>query len=637
MSISVEHSSGTSLGKDPFRRPANPSKVVIAAASLVSLWGFAYLTWRAFQTASGANLGLFIPLLAAEVVLWSRFTVTVLLARSTPAPIKLPDALPSLSTDVVITSLNDPIEWIRMSLVAANAVQGVSTVWIFDDGNRAGVAELAHRLNVRYVCRQSTEGARAGNMNAALELLRSDNLLFLNGGDIAMPDAVAIGGQLFQDNKVSVVQLGSHHWNRAAVDRTGPGRNDRAYVNEVIRPANDARRASAWLDGPSIVRRADMMHIGGFSGDSPLPELTAGVQLQQLGRIIRFYPETLVETPGPRNVQAAVILEERRAQGVLASIALGPNPLASTKISLAQRLVYLGEYLHVLGSVAVSASIVVLAITITTAQAPLSASLLQLGLIWGPWSAGAALSRVLLAKGRLELGGTFRRDLRYLGAHLRALGSSLTADPKYRFLDRETAGPRGMAVAAQVSTLAGLLLAVMIAVSLQLADVVFDIGVMPTLSGTTAAVAYGAAAVLSYQSAIVLGMLARSSDDTVLRSSPDLMATIAGRTTRVTALNPFAVTIEAGANASAGLEFPLTLTLMGLDGVLHGLDLHGKVASTRPTIDPRKRHAVVHFEHITTEQRDNLIEFCYVVHAVSELRGRVPKLLRPSWLAAVPA
>lgn len=130
----------------------------------VAVW---YLTWR---------LGTFNPqakvfswlLYAAELyalltTLLHLFMTWCLTGRSAPPPAV------GLSVDVFISTINEPVDMLRHTLLAAVHMDYAHETWLLDDGNRAEMAALARDLGCRHLARTENKDAKAGNFNNALK------------------------------------------------------------------------------------------------------------------------------------------------------------------------------------------------------------------------------------------------------------------------------------------------------------------------------------------------------------------------------------------------------------------------------------------------------------------------------------
>ncbi|MFA9564191.1 MAG: glycosyltransferase, partial [Acidimicrobiales bacterium] len=218
------------------------------------LWGLMYLAWRLLATGDGTSPLLFWPLLIAEAMGW--LGLVLLLTQTW----NLPDRSwsrrrPDYTADVIVTSYNDPIADVRTSLLGALSVAGVSEVVLADDGGRNELRELAHRLDVAYVQRGSTEGARAGNINELLPRLSSDLVVLLAAGQAAMPDLLTATDRYFDDPDVAVVVCGSRDASRTRITHSTDDRHEQALDSEVIVPGLDRSGTLPWIEGPAVVRR----------------------------------------------------------------------------------------------------------------------------------------------------------------------------------------------------------------------------------------------------------------------------------------------------------------------------------------------------------------------------------------------
>ena len=175
--------------------------------------------------------------------------------------------------DVVVPTLNEPVEMLRRSLIQALAIDYKNkSVYLLDDGKRDEARDLCVQLGVSYLRRQGTEGGKAGNMNAALPKLEGEFILILDAEFIAFREILKVALGNFDDPKVGVLQLPQSYQNYNSFQRnSGPysaiDDEQRLWYNKVLPMRDDVGMAT--LNGScSIVRRSALDAIGGFFPES---------------------------------------------------------------------------------------------------------------------------------------------------------------------------------------------------------------------------------------------------------------------------------------------------------------------------------------------------------------------------------
>ena len=90
--------------------------------------------------------------------------------------------------DVFIPVYGEDVAVIRKTAVAALAVHGRHRTWILDDGRSDEVKALAAELGCSYIRRLSGGGAKAGNINHALAIVKGDFFAVFDADFVPRPD-----------------------------------------------------------------------------------------------------------------------------------------------------------------------------------------------------------------------------------------------------------------------------------------------------------------------------------------------------------------------------------------------------------------------------------------------------------------
>ncbi|MDP8960959.1 MAG: glycosyltransferase, partial [Actinomycetota bacterium] len=124
------------------------------------------------------------------------------------------------SIDVFIPTYGEPLDVLRRTIVAAVGMEGSHRTYVLDDAVRDEVRELAHELGAHYIPRESSEGAKAGNLNHALPRTDGDLLVVFDADHVARRDFLAHLVGYFEDPEVALVQspqfYGNAIWNPVA-------------------------------------------------------------------------------------------------------------------------------------------------------------------------------------------------------------------------------------------------------------------------------------------------------------------------------------------------------------------------------------------------------------------------------------
>src|SRR5215218_7368257 len=159
-------------------------KLLLPLAVPLALWYFGWL----LQPERVGQPELFGLLVAAEIfnlVQACGFWWTVAASR------RPPDAQAgnvNAPVDVLIPVYDEPIDIVEPTVAAATRMRGAAVkVHVLDDGDRASVRLMAERCGAGYVCRASNSGAKAGNINHALQRTSAPYVVVLDCDHVPRP------------------------------------------------------------------------------------------------------------------------------------------------------------------------------------------------------------------------------------------------------------------------------------------------------------------------------------------------------------------------------------------------------------------------------------------------------------------
>ncbi|MCU0272348.1 MAG: PilZ domain-containing protein [Acidimicrobiales bacterium] len=595
-------------------------------AVLATVAGALYLAWRVTATRTDAAPWLFWPALLVEVALWFRFVLGAwsfwrVRPAGTPNPATGSARSTAPQVDVLITTLNDPVSWLRRTLVACASLRHVGTVWVLDDGRRPEVAELAAAFGARHHARSEPLDARAGNVNLGLVLAGTPHVLLLQPGDVPMPDAIDHLAPLLDGDPSAAVALGAHRsWIRTAVGAED-GTGDDELELRVRRACHDGRGALAWEPGPALVRREALLEVDGLQPGTLAPDLHAGIRLQQLGWRIRSCPVTLFEVAGPVNLAATLIARERSSSGRLGVLATRSNPFLTRNLPWRARLAHLEDVAVILGAPILPVVALLVAGVLVTGRSAVDADPAALVLAAAPWALLAAVTRRLLTRGRSGVGDGWRRAVRRSGPDLAAVTRALTGRVgRPRYLPRTGLDSGGAEAVLRMTVPSVSLLVMMGAAIVRMTDSAFDLGILPSLPGAAALPAIAVGALAGATIAQVLGFVARHRQlraDVRLPQAVD--ASIDGHPALAVDLTPAGAGLRTTATVEPGDTARVTLAIPDVAGVLHRIALPAEVRND--VEGPDGRVVGVRFLPGPADAEDLLLAYCAVVHPYREVRG----------------
>jgi cellulose synthase (UDP-forming) len=350
----------------PFFRPDNPV-VRAAALGVVVLLAWRYVAWRFTDTVSPVELSVdffaswTFALLETATILSSTFAFAIL-SRTRERHAEADRHAgwwkpgPAPQVDILIATYNEEEAILERTIVGALAVRHPAMrVWVLDDGRRPWLAALCERLGARYLTRGDNRHAKAGNINAALNVLRAlavppDFVAVLDADFVPHRDFVQRALALFHDPKVGLVQTPQHFFNADPIQHNlGIGSaypDEQRFFFDHIQPARDAWGIAFCCGTSSMMRWDGLMAIGGFPTDSVTEDFLITLRLQEKGYATVYLNEPLTEGLAPEGLGEYITQRGRWCLGLI-QIVRGPmGPFARNGLRRVDRVGLLDSFLY---------------------------------------------------------------------------------------------------------------------------------------------------------------------------------------------------------------------------------------------------------------------------------------------------
>jgi cellulose synthase (UDP-forming) len=320
-----------------------------------------YLIWRALytlNTSDPVSLGLSLTVLAAELyglggVLLFYFQIVKPIQR----PPKSADRERLPTVDVLVTIYNEPLDILRRTLVACQAMEYAperKRVYVLDDGGRAEVRALASQLGCVYLSRPSREHGKAGNLNQALRYSSGELILLFDTDHVPVRTFLMETVGHFDDPLVAVVQTPHHFYNPDIFQRNF--RLEERLINEqdlffqVVQPGRDGHNSVFFCGSGGIFRRRPLEEVGGFVTASVTEDIHTTLRLHAKGYRSVYVNKRLAAGLAPESCASYLRQRQRWTRGHIQMFLSGDNPLFLPGLSLAQRIDYLASiYYFLLG------------------------------------------------------------------------------------------------------------------------------------------------------------------------------------------------------------------------------------------------------------------------------------------------
>lgn len=266
------------------------------------------------------------------------------LTRREPKPV-----IEGKTVDVFIPTINESIDLLRKTIIAARNMDYEHITWLLDDGHRPEMKKLAEDYGVRYLSRETNEHAKAGNLNYALEHSEGDFICIFDADHCPQRSFITNTIGYFADENVAFVQTPQDFYNLDSYQhRQGKG-NKRLWTEQslffrVIQRGKDYWNAAFFCGSCAIVRRAALDSIGGFATGTLTEDLHTSIRLHKKGYRSIYMQQSMAYGVAPSNVAPFLSQRIRWGQGAM-QVWKKEGILTTRGLTLAQRLNYLASVL----------------------------------------------------------------------------------------------------------------------------------------------------------------------------------------------------------------------------------------------------------------------------------------------------
>ncbi len=331
----------------PSRRYAtlNPAqKVLVIAFLVVGVW---YLGWRpsAFNREAPLFSGV---VFAAEIFGFACATLYVFMCWSLRqrSPLPVP---PGTSVAVFIPTINESVDIVRRTTMAALRMRHADEVWLLDDGNRLEMRELAGELGCRYLARTENSHAKAGNLNNALEHTSAELIAIFDADHAPAPNFLEQTLGFFRDERVAFVQTPQDFYNldsfQHRLDREqSVVWSEQTLFFRVIQPGKDRLNAAFFCGSCAVIRRKALDDIGGFATGTVTEDIHTSIRLHKRGWKSVYYARSLAFGLAPASVIPFLKQRLRWGQGAM-QVWRKEGILRARGLDVRQRLSYLATVL----------------------------------------------------------------------------------------------------------------------------------------------------------------------------------------------------------------------------------------------------------------------------------------------------
>jgi cellulose synthase (UDP-forming) len=319
-------------------------QLLVGAFILVGLW---YLSWRPSAMNLEAPVFSFI-VYGAEIF---GFACAMLyLVMCWKLQVRAPLPLPAGATVAVfVPTINESVDIVRRTVMAAQRMQQANEVWLLDDGDRLEMQVLAQELACRYLARSGNAHAKAGNLNNALDHTAAEFIAIFDADHAPAPNFLEETLGFFSDERVAFVQTPQDFYNLDSFQHRLDSRSSQVWSEQtlffrVIQAGKDRLNAAFFCGSCAVIRRKALDDIGGFATGTVTEDIHTSIKLHRRGWKSVYYARSLAFGLAPSSAIPFLKQRLRWGQGAM-QVWRQEGIVFNRGLSVGQRVSYLATVL----------------------------------------------------------------------------------------------------------------------------------------------------------------------------------------------------------------------------------------------------------------------------------------------------
>ena len=324
-----------------------------------------YLVWRGFFTLPfgygmvSITIGIALYVvelfgaLEALIHYWSMNKVENYKVPNVPES-ELPDV------DVYVVTYSEPVDLLYKTLNGCINMdypdKSKVHIHLCDDGGREEMRQLAEKMGVNYFAREDHKGAKAGNLNYALERTSAPILVVFDSDMIPRHEFLLRTVPYFVDAeiknrgrkeedkiRVGFVQTPQSFYNPDLFqfwlysETSIP--NEQDYFYRDVQIARNKSNSVIFVVSNTVLSREAVLEVGGFYTKSITEDFATGILMEKAGFNCYGVNEVLASGLSPDDLKSLIKQRNRWARGVISSVR-SLNIFFTNELSLAQKMNY---------------------------------------------------------------------------------------------------------------------------------------------------------------------------------------------------------------------------------------------------------------------------------------------------------
>ena len=332
---------------------------ILAMIVMSTIASLRYMYWRLTSSLGFDDpmdmlfgYGLVAAELYALLVLLLGYVQTAWPLRRRPYPLPA-DNRQWPSVDLYIPTYNEPLDIIRLTVLAAQAIdwpRDKLNIYVLDDGRREEFRLFCRQAGVGYITRSDNHHAKAGNLNNALRQTSGEFIAIFDADHVPTRSFLQVGmGWFLKDPKLAMLQTPHFFFSPDPFEknlntfRTVPNEGELFYG--LVQDGNDLWNATFFCGSCAIIRRAPLEEIGGVAVETVTEDAHTALKLNRRGYNTAYLALPQAAGLATESLSGHIGQRIRWARG-MAQIFRTDNPLLGKELAVGQRLCYLNAMLH---------------------------------------------------------------------------------------------------------------------------------------------------------------------------------------------------------------------------------------------------------------------------------------------------
>lgn len=254
------------------------------------------------------------------------------------------------AVDVFIPTYNESWEVLERSILGAKALDYPNfTVWVLDDTRRDWLRDKCALMGVRYLRREDNKGAKAGNMNNALDISKTETnapyIMVLDADFVPKRQFLRRIVGFFDDPRVALVQTPQFFFNPNMLQHnfmlSESWVDEQRFFFDTLQPAKDGWDVSYCCGTSFVARRAAIEAIGGYPMETITEDILLSFKLIDAGYVTRYLNEKLSNGLAPETIGEYIKQRTRWGIGAIQSLFVKVGPFGRNNLDLLHRFLFL--------------------------------------------------------------------------------------------------------------------------------------------------------------------------------------------------------------------------------------------------------------------------------------------------------